>query len=112
MASASAPSTPTRSASCGVKRYGSVDARVGRQEAPRRRAALGNELAKEPHLGARGRRRRRAAARPRHKRVDRRGEEQVQGEAGQERLEERAPRRHVLAEQEVEAEAREGDERS
>src|SRR5215210_457113 len=102
-ASASAPSTPTRIASCGVKRYGSATRGSGGRNRCEGERRSGNELAIEAHLrDAVGRR-----DAPEHgpaEREDRRRDEQVQRDAGQERLEERAPRRHLLAEQEVEPE--------
>ena len=109
MASASAASTPTRSASCGVKRYGSdVRGSGGRNRRDGERRS-GYELAKEPHLrhavggvapAQHGAARARRPAPPRSR---------LSATRRQQRLEERAPGRDLLAEQEVEAEPGEGD---
>ena len=91
-----------------MKRYGSVTRGSGGRKWREDERRWGYELAKQPHLGdAIGDRR--PAQQPAAQRPDRAGEEQVEGKPGQQRLEQRPPRRHVLAEEEVKAEAGEGD---
>ena len=97
MTSASAASTPSRSASCGVKRYGSDVLGSGGRNCRDGERRWGNELAKEPHLrhpvggvGARS---------TADEREDGAAEDQVEGDARQQGLEERAPRGDFFTEQ-------------
>src|SRR5918996_4775872 len=108
-ASASAPSMPTRRTSCGVRRYGSVTRGSGGRNRPdgERRSP---KLAKDAHLpGARNdvERRQHGAA----QREDRRREDQVEAHAGDGGVEQRPPRRDLLADEEVEHEAEHEHER-
>src|SRR3954451_23518118 len=97
------PSTATRRAICGVRRYGSSTPGVGGRNV----RPLPSALAKETHL-----------PRPltpverrqelRHDPVDGRREDQVQRDRRDERLDEDAPRRDRVAEQEVQHEHSDG----
>src|SRR5688500_13174542 len=98
MTSASAASTPTRSASWGVRRYGSVVRGSGGRKRRDGERRWGKELAKQPHLGDAVGDRRPAQDGP-AQRPDRAAEEQVESQPRQERVEEGPPRRYVLAEQ-------------
>src|SRR5215203_2825536 len=108
MISASPASTPTRRASCGVNRYGSAVRGSGGRKRPDGERRSGYELAKELDLADAVAERRaveRAAAEGEHRPRD--GE--VEHEGREQRLEEGAPGRELLAEEEVEAVAGVGD---
>src|ERR671918_714537 len=99
--------TPTRNASCGVKRYGSdVRGSGGRKRRDGERRS-GYELANEPHLDhavAGG-----AAENAPAERQDGVAEQHVQDDAREQGLEEGAAGGDLLAEEEVEAVADERD---
>src|SRR5579862_63534 len=96
IASATAPRTPTRSASCGVRRYGSSTRGSGG------RNRRGGELAKQPYLvDAVGQLVR--WEEPAHERVDRQREDQVQQQVRRQGREEHA-RRGRVAEHEAQRE--------
>src|SRR4029079_1029255 len=101
MINARPASTPTRSASCGVKRYGSDVRGSGGRNRPDGERRSGYELAKELHLGDPVGQRR-AAERRAAEREDRTRDGEIEHERRQQRLEERPPRGELLAEQEVE----------
>src|SRR5688500_8164833 len=108
MISTSPASTPTRSASCGVKRYGSAARGAGGRKRPEGERRSGYELAKQLHLGdtmGDGR----AAERRATEGEDRHRDGEVEHECRQQRLEERAPRRELYAEQKVQPVADVGD---
>src|SRR5215212_3700360 len=103
-ASVIAPRMPILSASCGVRRYGSST----RGSRGRKRPA--GVLANDRHLHAARRGITRVREQPPDDRVDRHCQEQVEGQRGRHRVDQRRPGLDRLSEEEVESELADGEE--